>query len=109
MQSVLGQGSNFVNFVGRYAWVALGESGLEAIAVTEWDEPQTVIGSSFQKIAYPSNYALHKANKDELKIAHHHSGDNILDLQLRGEYLYTANGEGGFRVYDVSNIDNNES
>ena len=106
MQSVLGQGSNFVNFIGRNAWVALGDSGLEAIAVTEWDEPQAVIGSTFQKIAYPSNYALHKANGDELKTARHHGGEKILDLQLRGEYLYTANGEGGFRVFDVSNIDN---
>lgn len=106
MQSVLGHGSNFVNFVGRYAWVGLGDGGLEAIEVTEWDEPQAVIGSSFHKIAYPSNYALHQANEYELKTAHHHGGENILDLQLRGEYLYTANGEGGFRVYDVSNIDN---
>ena len=27
-------------------------------------------------------------------------------LQLRGEYLYTANGAGGLRVFDVANIDN---
>jgi len=106
MQSVLGQGSNFVNFIGKNAWLGVGKGGLEAITVTEWDEPQAVIGSSFHKIAYPSNYAEHKANNDELKTAHHHSGENILDLQLRGEYLYTANGEGGLRVFDVANIDN---
>ena len=30
----------------------------------------------------------------------------MLSLQLRGEYLYTANGPGGFRVFDVANMDN---
>ncbi len=34
------------------------------------------------------------------------SGNEILDLQLRGEYLYTARGKGGFYAYDVANIDN---
>jgi hypothetical protein len=41
----------------------------------------------------------------------HHSagpgfGNEILDLQKRGEYLYTARGKGGFYAYDVANIDN---
>ena len=31
--------------------------------------------------------------------------EEILDLTLRGEYLYTANGSDGFRVFDVANID----
>ena len=26
-------------------------------------------------------------------------------MQLRGEYLYIACGEGGFRVFDIANID----
>jgi hypothetical protein len=29
----------------------------------------------------------------------------VLSLQLRGEYLYTACGKGGFRIFDVANID----
>src|SRR5581483_9352425 len=37
--------------------------------------------------------------------ADHHAG-NVLDLQLRGEYLYAALGKDGFRVYDIANIDN---
>jgi hypothetical protein len=41
-----------------------------------------------------------------LEAAYHHGGTNIQSLQLRGEYLYTANGEDGFRVYDVANVDN---
>jgi len=40
-----------------------------------------------------------------LKESHHHDGSEILDLVLRGEYLYTANGKGGFQVFDVANID----
>jgi hypothetical protein len=32
-------------------------------------------------------------------------GDEIRSIQLRGEYLYTANGSGGFRIYDVAQID----
>ena len=27
-------------------------------------------------------------------------------MQLRGEYLYAAMGSGGFRAFDVANIDN---
>jgi hypothetical protein len=30
----------------------------------------------------------------------------VQSLQLRGEYLYSANGSGGLRVYDVADIDN---
>ena len=33
------------------------------------------------------------------------TANEILDLQLRGEYLYTANGADGFEVFDVANID----
>jgi hypothetical protein len=40
-----------------------------------------------------------------LTTAYGHAG-TVLDLQLRGEYLYAALGAGGFRVYDVANIDN---
>ena len=43
----------------------------------------------------------------EIHEADHHAG-NVLDLQLRGEYLYAALGKGGFRVYDVANIDNKD-
>ena len=33
------QGTNAVNFVGRFAWVGCLDKGLEAVAVTERDEP----------------------------------------------------------------------
>ena len=102
----MGQGSNFVNFIGRHAWVAEGPAGFEAVAVTEWDEPQAVIGSSLHQLAYPDDYQRHKARQDTLQVARHHRGTNVLQLQLRGEYLYTANGPGGLRVYDVASVDN---
>ena len=40
-----------------------------------------------------------------LQEAYEHSGHDIQDIVLRGEYLYTANGPGGFEVFDVANID----
>ena len=45
-------GTNFVNFVGLNAWIGL-EGGFEAVRVTEWDEPQAVIGSYLHRYAYP--------------------------------------------------------
>ena len=106
MQSVLGQGTNFVTFIGRFAWVAEGDGGLEAVAVTEEDEPQAVIGSYLHKLAYPDRYQAHKAKGEQLQVAHHHHGEEVLQIQLRGEYLFTASGRGGLRVYDVASVDN---
>ncbi len=105
MAQLLGFGNGTVNFFGRYAYVGEGKKGFQAVVWTEQDEPQAAIGSHLQKIAYPDNYAQHVANRRELKEAYDHGGEDILDLTLRGEYLYTANGAGGFRVYDVANID----
>ena len=106
LAQVLTLGTNFVNFIGRYVWVGEGEDGLEGVAVTEWDEPQAVIGSNLHRLAYPANYAAHIDGNRMLREAYHHTGNNIRSLQLRGEYLYTANGSDGLRVYDVANVDN---
>ena len=73
---------------------------------TEQDEPQAALGSHLHKLAYPDNFKKHvEENKSVLKEAHHHHAKEILDLTLRGEYLYTANGADGFEVFDVANID----
>ena len=64
-----------------------------------------MIGSHLQKIAYPANYQKHLAQGAVLQEAYHHGGADIQDVVLRGEYLYTANGPGGFEVFDVANID----
>ncbi len=89
--------------------------GLEAVVVTERDEPQAVIGSHLHELAYPTNYQQHAARGSRPagglpppgpRRLDCSAGDEVLSIQLRGEYLYTANGPGGFRVYDVANIDN---
>jgi hypothetical protein len=108
LAQVLLQGTNFVNFIGRFAWIATGHEGFEAVAVTEWDEPQAVIGSSLHKIVYPDWYAAHQKAGKELKEAHHHHAHDARSIQLRGEYLFVANGEGGFEAYDVANVDNKD-
>ena len=105
MAQVLLQGTNLLNFMGRYVFVADGAKGFEAVAVAEHDEPPAIIGSYLQRLAYPSDYRQHVARGRELQEAYHHEGD-VLDVQLRGEYLYAALGKGGFRAYDVANIDN---
>jgi len=105
LAQVLLQGTNFVNFMGRYVYVAANDS-LEAVVATERDEPQAVIGSTLHKIAFPRNYQKFVAGGRELNEAYEHKGNpRVLQVQLRGEYAYVAAGEGGLRVYDVAQID----
>lgn len=106
MGQLLGFGTGTVNFFGRYAWVGAGKEGVHAVAWTEQEEPQAAIGSHLQKLAYPANYAEHVHNGEKLKTAYEHHAHDARDLTLRGEFLYTADGSDGFRVYDVGNIDN---
>ena len=102
---LLGFGTGSVNFFGRYAYIGEGREGLHGVVWTEPEEPQAVIGSHFHQIAYPANYQKHVAAGSELQEGYEHSGKDIQDIVLRGEYLYTANGPGGFEVFDVANID----
>src|SRR5581483_8787695 len=99
-------GTNFMNFIGYNAWV--GEAGeVSAVNVTEWDEPQAVIGSYLHRYAYPERYAAHEARDRKLEHAEPHStGDRVGCVQLRGEYLYVAQGSHGFQAYDVNAIAN---
>jgi hypothetical protein len=105
MASLLGFGTGTVNFFGRYAYVGEGRHGFHAVVWTEPDEPQAAIGSHLHKIAYPADYKKHVDGGLILTEAYEHSGHDIRDIVLRGEYLYTANGPGGFEVFDVANID----
>jgi len=105
LAQLLLQGTNFVNFMGRYVYVA-ADHALEVVVATERDEPQAVMGSTLQKIAYPSNYEKFVRGGSELKTFYEHAGNpRVLQVQLRGEYAYVAAGEGGLRVYDVAQID----
>ncbi|MGE0102115.1 MAG: hypothetical protein AB7H86_07070 [Blastocatellales bacterium] len=107
MAQLLMQGTNFVNFIGRFAWVAGGRHGIHAIVVTERDEPQAVIGSGLHKIAYPEEFEKHVKRGGRLTEAYEHSASGeALGIQVRGEYAYVANGPGGLRIYDIANIDN---
>lgn len=104
MAQLLLQGTNFVNFMGRFVWVATGDHGVEAVSVTEQREPQAVIGSDLHRLAYPDEYAAHVAGGRRLTEAEHHGSADARDLQMRGEYVYVADGRGGFRVFDVAQI-----
>ncbi len=129
MTQTLLLGTNFVNFVGLHAWTGL-EDGFEAVRVTEWEEPQTVIGSYLHRYAYPDWYKLHvDKNGRELKewtrgkifdeklSGETHANEQFANvvqgtkdkvgcLQLRGEYMFVAEGKGGFQAYDVASIGN---
>ncbi len=105
MAQVLLQGTNFMNFMGRYIFVATGKKGFEAITVAEHDEPEAIYGSDLQRIAYPENFKSFMARGRKLHPIASHEG-TVFDIQARGEYAYTANGKEGMRVYDIANIDN---
>ncbi len=107
MAQLLLQGTNFMNFMGRYVYVATGKKGFEAVAVAEHDEPEAIYGSDLQRVAYPANYKKFVDRRRELSTAANHEG-NVLDIQARGEYAYAATGTGGLRVYDIANIDNKD-
>lgn len=118
LAQLLMQGTNYLNFIGRYCWVSAGEHGLHAVEVTERDEPQAVIGSSLHRLAFPDRFEKHLQSGSNLQHEHEHPGIDIgdkfrnprakveiLNSQLRGEYLYAACGTGGIRVFDVAFID----
>ncbi len=105
MAQLLLQGTNFVNFIGYYAWLGTN-GGITGVQVTEWNEPQAVIGSYLQKYAYPDDYKQHQALHKQLQTAHDHAGEPIRCLQMRGEYVYAAEGHRGMQVYDVASIAN---
>jgi hypothetical protein len=119
MAQLMMHGTNFMNFIGRYCWVAAGDHGLFGVVVTERDEPQTVIGSTMHKHVYPERYKEHREAGCELEHAHEHPGKDIsenltipftgkpeiLSAQARGEFLYAACGEAGIRIFDIAFID----
>jgi len=104
MAQLVLQGTNFVNFFGRFVYVATGKGGIDAVAVTEKEEPQAVIGSDLHKMAYPEEYAAHEKNGRRLTSAVHHGSNDALSVQQRGEYVYIADGSGGFRVFDIAQL-----
>jgi len=98
-------GTNFLDFVGYHAWIG-GAGEVAAIQVTEWKEPQAVIGSYLHRYAYPDWHAAHVDRKRQLETAHSHSAGRVGCIQQRGEYLFTAGGSDGFRVFDIASVAN---
>ncbi|HEV2817358.1 MAG TPA: hypothetical protein VGW40_09095 [Allosphingosinicella sp.] len=129
MAQLLLQGTNYVNFIGLHAWIGL-ENGIEAVRVTEWDEPQAVLGSYLHRYAYPDYYRLHvDRNHRELinwtrgrPFDRNLSGEtrpleefrNVVQgtnapvqcIQNRGEYVFVSMGRLGFRAIDVASVAN---
>ncbi len=109
MTQLLMFGTNFVNFMGRFTWIAEGKEGIEAVGVTEWDEPQAVFGSFLHNMAYPDNWQKHQDKGMRLTEAHrHHAGGEARSIVKRGEYLFAALGPKGFEVFDIANVDNKD-
>ncbi|PLW81874.1 hypothetical protein CWI75_13445 [Kineobactrum sediminis] len=105
MAQLLMQGTGFVNFVGYYAWVG-GEEHVTGVQVTEWEEPQAVLGSYLHRYAYPDYFAAHQDNDATLEHGYPHSSGPASCVQHRGEYLFAAEGDKGMRVYDIASIGN---
>ena len=118
MSQVMMLGTKYMNHIGRYLWVAAGDHGVWSPVVQERGEPQTIIGSTMHEDAYPDSFRKHVEHGRELQTAYEHPGPDIsdsifkphvkteiLNLQHRGEYLYAACGEAGFRIYDIAFTD----
>jgi hypothetical protein len=111
MAQLLLQGTNFVNFIGFNAWLG-GTEHIAAVTVTEWDEPQAVLGSYLHKYAYPDYYQNHLNRNRELAdtvvpaLMDHTTKGVASCIQLRGEYVFVAEGKGGFRAYDAASVAN---
>ncbi len=105
MAQLLLHGTNFVNFMGFNAWVG-GENSFEAVRVTEWEEPQAVIGSFLHKYAYPDWFREHEERDRKLYESYDQPSGPVGCLQLRGEYMIVAEGPRGTQAYDVASIAN---
>ena len=101
----LGYGTQFINFAGFNAWLGT-EKGVTAVEVTEWDEPQAVIGSYLHRYAYPKWFGEHVQRGRELQRSSSLSGEAARCVQMRGEYVFSAEGKRGLRVLDAAAISN---
>src|SRR5439155_12253593 len=82
LAQLLMQGTQYVNFIGRYCWVAAGEHGLAAVAVTERDEPQAVIGSTLHRLAFPDDFRAHEKHGRLLTDIEEHPGRDVSEQLL---------------------------
>jgi hypothetical protein len=106
LANLLGTGTNALNFVGAYAYVAAGSGGISAVKVTEGEEPQPVIGSRFHEVIHPDSFRKFVAGGRKL-------GESILrpttdahSVATQGEFAFVADGKGGVVVYDIAFVAN---
>jgi hypothetical protein len=106
----LGLGVRSCDFVGRYAYVALGHKGIAAVQVaSSADFPTPVIGSDFQRIVEPAAYLKHvERNGRTLKTAYKHRTKEARSILHFGEWLVVADGPGGVRIFDAAFIHNKD-
>ncbi|NND68574.1 MAG: hypothetical protein HKN19_13385 [Halioglobus sp.] len=105
MAQLLMFGTDFIDLLGYHAYVG-SEGHVTPVQVTEWQEPQAVIGSYLQRYAYPDYFGEHQANGKVLKHGYPHKSGRAGCIQLRGEYLFVAEGERGMQVYDAASVAN---
>jgi hypothetical protein len=119
LAQVFGEGTNGYSYMGDYAWV--GEPGLlKGIRVSYGYEPQPVIGSNMQRIIDPAKFnEFVKSGRRYDKVRYATpgaAGKTYGSAELvgathpnamiaRGEWIFVADGPGGFKVYDSANID----
>jgi hypothetical protein len=90
LAQLLGLGTNAMNLLGFTAYVGT-ERTIEAVQVTEWEEPQAVLGSYLHRYAYPDDYARHVEGGRELRgremgePSRAHRAEAARCVQLRGE------------------------
>ena len=99
------QGTNLLNFMGRYIYVADGAKGFDAVAVAEHDEPPAIIGSYLQRsptrrIISSTWRAAANCRKPTT------TSETFWMCSCAANISMPRLGKGGFRVYDVANIDN---
>ena len=107
MAQLLLQGTNFVNFVGFNAWVGeerrrRGGAG-HRVGRAAGGDRQLPAPLRLSRLVRRSTRSAAGGCR---RVATHATEGAARCLQLRGEYLYVAEGAGGFRVYDVASIAN---
>jgi hypothetical protein len=105
MANLLMYGTRFFDLLGHFAYVG-GEEHVTGVQVTEWEEPQAVLGSYLHRYAYPDFFAEHQERSGALEHGYEHGTGKSSCVQMRAEYLFVSEGEKGMTVYDIANISN---
>ena len=106
MAQLLLQGTNFMNFMGRYVYVATGSKGFEAIAVAEHDEPEAIFGSDLQRVAYPDNFKKFVELKPRTLRRRNATKAMFWTFRRAANMPTPPRAKSGLRIYDIANVDN---